>query len=130
MLIKYGRSYTDYSASTEKWSSIISLAHMWHFETMSQAAFKAYIALPDVEPADKIAMRQKYDFPRKDILHIYQDICTRHKPLSFEEGEKIGLETLTIIAQTREEIKYRSSTSSKAIVTHNLISLHPCYYYR
>ncbi|KIM74907.1 hypothetical protein PILCRDRAFT_25199, partial [Piloderma croceum F 1598] len=96
------RSYTDHTASGEKWSSIISLAHMWQFETMSYVAFKAYLALPDVGPVDKIAMRQKYDFPREVLLKVFVEICTRDAPLSVEEGQKIGLETLALIAQTRD----------------------------
>jgi hypothetical protein len=81
MSIKYCRSYTDHTASEEKWSSIISLAHMWQFETMSYAAFKAFLTLPDVGPVDKIAMHQKYDFLREDLLKVYTEICTRREPL-------------------------------------------------
>jgi len=130
MFIGYCRSYTDHTASEEKWSSIISLAHMWQFETMSYVAFKAYLALPDIGPVDKIAMRQKYDFPRKDLLKAYAEICTRNNPLSVEEGQKIGLETLALVAQTREELKAWSNRGIEDRITNNLIELEPCYYYR
>jgi hypothetical protein len=130
MFIKCCRSYTDYTTSEEKWSSIISLAHMWQFETMGHAAFKAYLAIPDIRPADKIAMRQKYDFPREDLLNVFVEICTRREPLSVEEGQKIGSETLALIAQTREELKYRNRADiKKDIITNNLIKLRPSYYY-
>jgi hypothetical protein len=121
------RTYTDHSASAKKWSSIISLSHKWQFETMSQVAFQAYLLLEEVKPLDKILMRQKYDFPRKMIHKAYLEICTRHQPLTVEEGEKIGLEMLARIALTREEIKDCHSLSKASIdaVTNNLVELEP-----
>jgi hypothetical protein len=123
------RSY-DHTASVEKWRSIISFADKWRFESMSYAAAKAYVALPDMEAADKIAMVQRYDFPREDLFDVYLGISTREKSLSIEEAHKVGLETLVRITQTREEIKTRSSTQHKLIVTNNLIDLKPSYYMR
>jgi hypothetical protein len=80
---------------------------MWQFENMSQAAFKSYLALSSVSPVEKIATGQKYNFPRKDLLNVYLDICKRENPLSVEEGNQIGLETLALIAQTREGFKVK-----------------------
>ena len=129
MFIKCCRSYTDHTASEEQWSSIISLAHMWQFETMGHAAFKAYLAIPDIDPVDKIAMRQKYDFPREDLLNVFVKICTRRQPLSVEEGHKIGSATLALIAQTREELKCVNNGDMEGRITNNLIKLRPSYYF-
>jgi len=98
----YDGIYSDYTASAEEWSSIISLAHMWQFEHTSQAAFKAYAALPNVLPVEKIFMRRKYDFHGKDLVDAYVEICQRNHPLSIEEGDRIGVEALVLIAQIRE----------------------------
>jgi hypothetical protein len=123
------RSYTDHTASAEKWASIISLADKWQFETMSGAAFRAYIALQDVEAVDKIAMGQMYDFPREDLLEVYFEICTRTKPLSVEEGRKVGCDTLARIALTREEMKlWNSPDTKKQTVTNNIIKQQPTRY--
>jgi hypothetical protein len=65
---------------------------------MSKAVFKAYIALLDVKPIDKIIMQQKYNFPRKAKFKVFLEICTRCEPPSVEEGKKIGVETLALIA--------------------------------
>jgi hypothetical protein len=111
----------------------MSLAHKWEFETMIRAAFKAYVALADVEPADKIAMRGKYDFPREDLLEIYRELCMRREPPSIEEGRKIGVDTLALIGQTREELKQYSNISENfqcEIVTENLIDLKPSFFYK
>ena len=102
---------------------------MWQFEVMSHAAVKVYLSLPDVGLADKIALGQKYDFPREHLLETFREICTRRNPLSVEEGQKIELETLALIAQTREEIKYIGQ-NTQGIITNNLIKLQTCYYYR
>jgi len=97
---------------------------------MARAAFKAYVALSDVKPVDKIAMGQKYDRSNIELVKVYMEICTRHQPLSLEEAEKVGLVTLTIIAQTREEIQYRGSVLSSDIIANNLVQRQPCYYYQ
>jgi hypothetical protein len=134
MFIGCGRSYVDYKASAETWSSIISLAHMWQFETMTQVAFKAYDALSDVDPVDKIALYQRYGFPRKNLLSVYVELCIRGTPLSVEEGRKVGVEALAVIAQTREEIIKRGLLSPtyanhvRIIITNNLIDLKPSSY--
>jgi len=107
----YNKSYVDYKVSAETWSSILSLAHMWEFETMARVAFKAYDALSDVDPVDKIAIYQKYGLPRKNLLNEYAKVCTRTKALSVEEGQKIGVETLALIAQTREDLLRRGILS-------------------
>jgi hypothetical protein len=106
---------------------------MWQFETMSRVAFQAYVALDDVKSVDKIVMRQRYDFPREDIVEAYVHLCSRCKPLSAGEGRKIGVETVILIAQTREEIKLEFSNVTsrhRGIVTNNLIDLKPSYHYR
>jgi hypothetical protein len=110
----------------------MSLAHKWEFTNMTRAAFKAYVALADVEPADKIAMRGKYDLPREYLLEPYKKICTRSRPPSMEEGRKIGGETMALIGQTREELnRYQnvSESTQYTIVTNNLIDLKPSYFY-
>jgi hypothetical protein len=109
----------------EKWTSIISFADKWQFGAMSYAATRAYVAHPDVEAADKIAMAQRCDLPREDLFDAYLRISARDKSLSIEEAHKVGLETLVRITQTREEIKVRSSFQHKEIVTNNLIDLKP-----
>ena len=98
---------------------------------MIRAAFKAYVALVDVEPADKIAMRGKYDLPREYLFEPYKNLCTRSKPPSVEEGRKIRVDTLALICQTREEMKGMLSESRQnGVVTNNLIDLKPSYFYR
>jgi len=125
----YNDRYADYTASPETWFSIMALAHRWQFETMLERAFDEYAALPGVSSVDKIAIGQKYEFPRKVLLNWYKDICTRFHPLSVEEGEKVGLQTLARIALTREELKSRPDILLTSIVTNNLIELEPSTYY-
>jgi hypothetical protein len=123
----WNRQYADWTVSAGELSSIISLAHMWQFENMSQAAFKAYAALPNTSSMDKISMRRKYDFPRTELADAYVELCTRYYPISAEEGDRIGVEDLALIGQTREELRgeWRCSTTEKRgeVVIHNLIEL-------
>ena len=103
---------------------------------MKYVAFKVYIALPDVDAADKISIGQRYEFAREDLLDAYFGLSTRSKCLSMNQGRKVGLETLARIAQTREEIRMRSGSfhlsndRKQAIVRNNLVNLQPSYYHR
>jgi hypothetical protein len=124
------RSYTDHTASAEKWAAIICLAHKWQFETMFDVACKAYIALRDVPSVDKIVFCQRYDVPREYLLDPYLQICQRQGSLSVEEGHAVGLETLALIAQTREELKRRPHMTPQEAVKNNLIDLKPSYFHR
>jgi len=129
----YNESYTDHTASAEKWEAIISLADKWQFERMGDVALKAYLALPDVPPMDKIVLCRRYDTPREYLLDPYLQICTRTKSLTVEEAQAVGLETFALIAQTREEITRRNhyaSCPTKDIIRNNLIDLKPSYYHR
>jgi hypothetical protein len=96
-------------------SSILSLAHMWQFETMTRVAFEAYDALSDVDPVTKIMIYKKYGFPQENILNEYAKLCTRIKSLSIEEGRKIGHggKTLALIAQIREVLLRQGRLSPK-----------------
>ena len=128
------RKYSDYTASAGEWCSIIVLAHMWQFERMGEVAFQAYAALPNVSPAEKIAISHKYDFPRKHLADVYLEICSRHQPVSVEEGERIRVEALALITQTREELqtKWQSWPTDvlNRVVIHNLIELKPPFKFR
>jgi hypothetical protein len=130
----WNRKYFDYTASAGEWSAIISLAHMWQFENMSQAAFKAYAALPNVSPIDKISMSQKYDIPKKDLADVYLEICTRDHPVSVEEGDQIGVGVLALLIQTREELQTKwgswPTNILKQVVNHNLIELKPSFKFK
>ena len=123
------RNYTDHTAPADQWAAIISLADKWQFEKMYAAACEAYLALPNVPTMDKIVLCQTYDIPTEQLLGLYVQICTRPKSLSIEEGQAVGLETLTLISQTREEIKQRLYQDNKVIVRNNLIDRKPSYYH-
>jgi hypothetical protein len=97
---------------------------------MCHAAFKAYVAHSHTKPADNIALGQKYDLPRKYLSDVYLEMCMRENPLSVEEGQKIGYETVIRIAHIREEIKswgnaYSFRERCLQSVTKNLIELKP-----
>jgi hypothetical protein len=107
----------------------MSLADKWQFERMVEAASKAYIAFPDVPAMDKILLCQSCNIPREYLLDPYVRICTRRKSLSVEEAHAVGLETLTLIAQTREELVQRPHADGRQAVKNNLIDLKPAYFH-
>jgi len=43
----WNRKYSEYIASAEEWSSIISLAHRWQFEHIREAAIQRLCCTPE-----------------------------------------------------------------------------------
>ena len=58
------------------------------------------------------------------MLDLYVAICRRLEPLSVEEGNQVGLETLALIAQTREQLKseFRTADEIRKVVRQNMIA--------
>jgi len=96
------REYKHSSSSFETWHSILILAHKWNFDIIAKVAFEGIAALPNVNPLDKIAMCEQYDFNRLVASKAYWAICCRDQPLSYKEGEKIGWIACVLIAAIRD----------------------------
>ena len=98
---------------------------MWQFQRIEYAAFK-HAVHSNMQATDKIALGQRYDFPRADLLEVYLEICSRKGPLSVEEGGKIGHKTLALIPCTHQVLGVYENLSHDwkiKIITNNLIGL-------
>lgn len=58
--------------------------------------------LPDV---DKIALYHEYNIDRSLLVSCYIGLCEREQPLTHEEGECLGLETVLTIFRAREHAR-------------------------
>lgn len=101
--------YSEYergNSSADTWLSIVSLAHQWQFETISNFAFQKYIHHDDVKfnPMDILEARQKYGFDRSMVSEAYLSMRYRGYPLSYKEGERLGQVESLLIALIRDRM--------------------------
>jgi hypothetical protein len=96
------RKYKRESSSAERWSSVLSLAYKWQFETIMNFAFEAFVALPGIAAIDTVVMCETYCLNRSMAIDAYWALCSRGVPLSRKEGAMIGWEGCVLIAAMRD----------------------------
>jgi len=97
----YNPKYSIYTASIEKWSSILKLANKWDFTEVKELAVRELQNI-QIPPIQKIAIYQTYSIDRNLLQPAFTALTTRDEPITIEEGRELTLETALQLAKTRE----------------------------
>jgi len=97
----YNPKYSIYTASIEKWSSILKLANKWDFTEVKELAVRELQNI-QIPPIQKIVIYQTYSIDRNLIQPAFTALTTRDEPITIEEGRELTLETALQLAKTRE----------------------------
>jgi hypothetical protein len=81
--------------TVSEWTSILDLAVKWDFESIKTLAIKELA--PIASSIDKIILGRKYHVTEW-LSEAYRDICLRQKPLTNEEGMRLGMEDVIKIS--------------------------------
>ncbi|KAI6040624.1 hypothetical protein EDC04DRAFT_3140241 [Pisolithus marmoratus] len=97
-----------------QWVSVLRLSTMWEFDELRNVAiqhldqpspsFNAADTPPPFNPVDKFALASKYEI-KEWYLPALLTLARRSKPISIEEGHRIGFENALKVAAVREELK-------------------------
>ena len=71
----------------EDWTSILRLATKWNFLSLRELAVERLLAI--TSPIDKVVLGHTFDLP-KWLPLAYAQLCERAKPLTTEEGKRLG----------------------------------------
>ena len=86
----------------DQWTSVLKLAILWEFDLVRQAALDHLEREP---AADRIFLGQAFNLDFEYwLLPAMHEIVRRHKPISVEEANLIGLDTTLKLASVREHI--------------------------
>ncbi|KAI9511474.1 hypothetical protein F5148DRAFT_950873, partial [Russula earlei] len=97
----YNPKYSLYDATVEEWSSILKLAHKWEFVGVKTLAIRELERL-DIPPLRKIVIYHSYAIDRRLLQAAYTAFTIRDKPITNEEGQELGLDTVLQLARARE----------------------------
>ncbi|KAF7350933.1 BTB domain-containing protein [Mycena sanguinolenta] len=93
-------------ASTEEWTSVLSLASRWEFNSLRELAMQHLFVITSA--VERIALGRRYDIPCW-LVPAYAEVCERKEPLTLAEGRLLGLEDTVCIGQVRHTIRYTSN---------------------
>ena len=86
----------------DEWTSVLALATQWLFEGHRQRAITRLSHLGSA--IDRIVLARRYDVPgwREDA---YYQLCVRDEALTLEEGHRLGMEDVILLAELRQRIR-------------------------
>lgn len=98
------RQYSIYNATVEEFTSILKLAHLWGFAEVKKFAVRELQKKDgtELDAISRIALYNEYGVDRYNLSAAYLALVMRPEPLTYDEGEALGLETVMGITHARE----------------------------
>ena len=93
------------------WSSVLLTSYQWGLSRIFSRAAKELKPLTFPVPVHKVYLVSTCHLPAEWAVNAITNLILREKSLTSEEGQKIGLEIVLIIAECRERI-FRGSDST------------------
>lgn len=121
-IVTISRKYSLYHASVEEWTSVMKLAHQWNFVAVKELALRELEQL-EIPPLRKIVIYQSYGIDRRLLQAAYTTFTTRDKPVTIEEGQELGLETVVQLARARELVRAPATGGKKTRDAHSQVNL-------
>ncbi|KAI0354611.1 hypothetical protein OH77DRAFT_1425677 [Trametes cingulata] len=92
----------------DEWTSVLRITHRYEFDQHRALAIERLERL--ATPVERIFLARTYD-----ILHwlhdAYYDLCIREEPLTYDEGVRLGMQDVILLADLRQRIRGRLTLS-------------------
>lgn len=89
---------------------------MWQFDEIYNLAVSKLDKL-SIPPVDKAILAAEYNVGRGWLMQAYAALGAREKPLTVSEARRIGMETVTLLAEVRERIRTRKHREEVEILS-------------
>lgn len=116
------RKYSLYNASVVEWTSILKLAHQWNFVGVKALALRELERL-EIPPLQKIVIYQSYAIDRRLLQAAYTAFTIRDQPVTLEEAQELGLETVVQLARARELVRAPASGGKRIKDAHSPVNI-------
>ena len=88
--------------TVEDWTFVLKLATQWGFASIRELSIDMLGCI--VSPVEKLTLAHAYSVDEW-LLPAYYALCGQAKPLTKEEGRRIGADSVILIHQVRECIR-------------------------
>ena len=79
-------------STLDEWTSVLALATKWEFDAHRALAI------------DRIVLARTYDIPNW-LDEEYYRLCVREEALTLEEGRRLGMEDVILLAELRQRVR-------------------------
>ncbi|KAG8904597.1 hypothetical protein FRB99_001516 [Tulasnella sp. 403] len=120
--VLYPPSFGEYNATVPEWCSILHLATLWDFDSIRRLAIHQLHSLSptDMPPVERIALAHRFQLDHANwLLGPYVELAVRTTPLSLEEGRKLGVDVVVLLARAREEVKKKEAELLERQIHHD-----------
>ncbi|OCH91167.1 hypothetical protein OBBRIDRAFT_834423 [Obba rivulosa] len=93
---------TSPARTIQQWMALLSISSRFMFDKIRAMTINALS--PRLDAMERIALSSQFDIPQW-LKPALVDLCMREKPLSDDEGRRIGFETSLQIARARESFQ-------------------------
>jgi len=101
------RRYTYSHQPKDTWLIILTLATRWGFESMRELAVRQLERIA-LGPIDKIALYKEHKIDGRLLIPSYIELCKSPTLPSFNDGERLTMETVLRLAAARERALLRA----------------------
>ena len=89
-------------STLDEWTSVLALATKWEFDAHRALAIDRLSRLGT--PIDRIVLARTYDIPNW-LDEEYYRLCVREEALTLEEGRRLGMEDVILLAELRQRVR-------------------------
>jgi len=101
----YNPKYSLYDTATlDEWLRILKLAQHWGFTEVKHLVTRS-LELLEIGHIQKIVLYHQYGIDRSLLISSYAAICARAEPISNDEGNALGIQTVLMLAAARERAR-------------------------
>ena len=94
-------------AGVAQWTSVLKLSTLWEFDELRKAAIDALSTALCNDPIDRVILSSRFGITAW-LLPALNELAQRPESLNIEEANRLGIETVLVIASVREHIKLES----------------------
>jgi hypothetical protein len=90
-------------STTKEWTSVLTIASIWDFSSLRHLSISRLDY--SLDTVERIVLGKQFDVCRW-LTPAYFELCARPEPLTYEEGEMLGMRDVIKIGQVRHQIRY------------------------
>jgi hypothetical protein len=96
----------------QDWQIVLSVATRFDFQGVRTVALNAIKELPELTAVQKIVLSRELGIRSDWIVASLTELARRTPPITEPESRALGIETFTLLAQAREQIKANDMAES------------------